>query len=185
MKTLHDDRLDEKQLSTRTAFEGRLLHLFVDKVGLPNGNESTREYILHQGAVGILSVLEDGSMVFVKQFRYPVHSVIYEIPAGKLEKGEEILPSAQRELSEETGLTADHWTRMTSIVTTPGFTNETIHLFLATGLHKGEMHPDADEFLQVEVIPEEKVKQMVLSEDIFDAKTLSALLLYFLTKKAC
>lgn len=119
MKTLHDDRLDEKQLSTRTAFEGRLLHLYVDQVKLPNGNDSTREYILHQGAVGILPVMEDGSMVFVKQFRYPVHSVIYEIPAGKLEKGEEILPSAQRELSEETGLTADHWTRMTSIVTTP------------------------------------------------------------------
>lgn len=185
MKTLHDKQLDEQQLSSRTAFEGRLLHLFVDKVALPNGNESTREYILHQGAVGILPVKEDGSMAFVKQYRYPVHSVIYEIPAGKLEKGEEILPSAKRELSEETGLTAERWTKLTSTVTTPGFTNETIHLFLAEGLSQGKMHPDPDEFLEVVSIPEDKVKQMVLSEDIFDAKTLAALLLYFLKKEAC
>lgn len=185
MKTMHDERLDETELSSREAFSGKLLHLFVDKVKLPNGNEATRETIKHQGAVGILPVNEDGSMVFVKQFRYPVRSVIYEIPAGKLEKGEEILPSAKRELSEETGLTAERWTKLTSTVTTPGFTNETIHLFLAEGLSQGKMHPDPDEFLEVVSIPEDKVRQMVLSEDIFDAKTLAALLLYFLKKEAC
>lgn len=184
MKTMHEDRLDETELSSEEAFSGKLLHLFVDKVQLPNGDGATREYIKHPGAVGILPVTEDGSMVFVKQYRYPVHSVIYEIPAGKLEKGEEFLPSAKRELSEETGLTADSWTRLTSICTTPGFTDETIHLFLAKGLHQGRQHPDPDEFLDVVTLPEEKVRQMVLTEDIFDAKTLSALLLYFLKKES-
>lgn len=184
MKTMHEDRLDETEVSSRESFSGKLLHLFVDKVKLPNGDDATREYIKHPGAVGILPVTEDGGMVFVKQYRYPVHSVIYEIPAGKLEKGEEILPSAKRELSEETGLSADSWTKLTSICTTPGFTDETIHLFLAKGLHQGKQHPDPDEFLDVVTIPAEKVKQMVLSEDIFDAKTLSALLLYFLKNEA-
>lgn len=185
MKILHDPKLDEQQLSSELAFDGRLLHVYVDKVKLPNGRQSTREYIKHQGAVGILPVTEDGKMIFVKQYRYATGSVLYEIPAGKLEKGEDILSSAKRELSEETGLTAAEWIPLTSIVTTPGFTNETIHLFLAKGLTQGKQHPDPDEFLNVAVLSEAEVKKMVLSGDIFDAKTLSALLLYYLQKGKC
>lgn len=180
MKLMHDPNMDEKSLSTTSAFEGRLLHVMVDKVQLPNGRTSTREYVKHQGAVGILPVLSDGSMVFVKQFRYALGAVIYEIPAGKLEPGEEIFASAKRELSEETGLEADTWVPLTSIVTTPGFTNETIHLYLATDLHQGKKHPDPDEFLDNVTFTEAQVREMVRNGDIFDAKSLAALLAYFL-----
>lgn len=179
MKLFHQKNLDEKQLSTRQAFDGNLLKLWVDEVELPNGNKSGREYIKHQGAVGILPILEDGRIIFVKQCRYAIDSIIYEIPAGKLEIGEDHLECAKRELSEETGYSAAKWEKLTSIVTTPGFTNEAIHLYLATGLTQGAQHPDADEFVEVVAFTLEEVKEMVLKEDIFDAKTLSALLLYF------
>jgi len=178
MKILHEKHLDEIQLTSEEAFHGHLLKVWVDKVQLPNGRQSTREMIKHQGAVGILPVLPDGSMIFVKQFRYAMNSVIYEIPAGKLEVGEDHLECAKRELSEETGYKAQKWEKLTSIVTTPGFTNETIHLYMATGLTLEKQHPDPDEFLDVVALKPEEVKKMVLQEEIFDAKTLAALLLY-------
>jgi len=179
MKKMHEKHLDEIQLSSEQGFNGHLLKLWVDKVKLPNGRTSTREMIKHQGAVGILPILPDGSMIFVKQFRYAIDSVIYEIPAGKLELGEDPFECAKRELSEESGYEAGHWDKLTSIVTTPGFTNETIHLYVATGLTGGKQHPDPDEFLDVVALKPEQVRAMVLNEEIFDAKTLAALLLYF------
>jgi ADP-ribose pyrophosphatase len=182
MKKMHDERLDEKQLSSEDVFTGRLLHVFKDKVKLPNGHESTREYIKHQGAVAILPVLPDGKLIFVRQYRYPVDSVIYEIPAGKLEKGEDPLTCAKRELSEETGYEAGTFTYLTSVLTTPGFTNETIHLYLATDLKRGAQHPDENEFLDVISISEPNVREMIRNGEIYDAKTLSTLLLYLLKK---
>ncbi len=179
MKKIHQANLDEKQLKTKQVFAGHLLKLWVDQVELPNGHTSSREYIKHQGAVGILPILEDGRIVFVKQCRYAVDSVIYEIPAGKLEIGEDHLLCAQRELSEETGYSADSWQRLTTIVTTPGFTNEAIDLYVAKDLTLGEQHPDEDEFLEVVAFTPQEVRQMVINQEIFDAKTLSALLLYF------
>jgi len=178
MKIMHEKDLDEIQLSSQQAFNGHLLKLWVDKVKLPNGRTATRELIKHQGAVGILPILADGRMVFVKQCRYALNSVIYEIPAGKLEIGEDHLECAKRELSEETGYKAEKWEKLTSIVTTPGFTNETIHLYVATGLTLEKQHPDPDEFLNVVTFTADQVKEMVLKEDIFDAKTLASLLLY-------
>ena len=172
MKILHEDHLDEVQLTTEAVYQGKLLKVWKDKVKLPNGRESYRELIKHPGAVGILPVLPDGSVIFVKQFRYPVSSVLYEIPAGKLEPGENPRVCAERELSEETGYTAKQWTYLTSIVTTPGFTNELIHLY-------------ADEFLDVVKISHNELKQMLLKQDIFDSKSLSALLLYLLRVKDC
>ena len=183
MKVIHDKKLDETQVSTKQGFNGGLLKLWVDRVKLPNGKEATREIIKHQGAVGMLPILPDGRMVFVKQCRYAVGSVIYEIPAGKLEIGEEHLPSAKRELSEETGYTANKWTYLTSIVTTPGFTNETIHLYLAEDLTLHEQHPDEDEFLEVVTLSWQEVKTMVQNQEIFDSKTLAALFMYSLMKK--
>ncbi|MCH3951059.1 MAG: NUDIX hydrolase [Acidaminococcus sp.] len=182
LKIMHDKRLDEKKVSSENIFSGRLLHVFKDTVSLPNGHETTREYILHQGAVAVLPILPNGDMIFVRQFRYPINSVIYEVPAGKLEKDEDHLECAKRELSEETGYTARNWMYLTSIVTTPGFTNETIHLYAASGLERGPQHPDDDEFIDVKAFPEEQVKRMVMNQEIYDSKTLAILYAYMLSK---
>lgn len=180
MKKIHQAELDEQYVSSKVGFEGRLLKVNVDTVILPNGEKTTREFIRHPGAVGILPILDDGSMIFVKQFRYPLDTVLYEIPAGKLDLGEDPDLCAARELSEETGYSASCWQKLTSIATTPGFTDEVIHLYAATGLTKFAQHTDEDEFIEVVVLSQEEVKQMVLNEDIFDAKTLNALYLYFM-----
>lgn len=183
MKVLHQDNLDEVRLSSESVFQGKLLKVWKDKVKLPNGREASREMIKHPGAVGILPVLPDGSLIFVKQFRYPVNSVLYEIPAGKLEPGEDPKECAVRELSEETGYAAKTWTYLTSIVTTPGFTDETIHLYLAENLTAEQQHPDEDEFLDVVKLPPQQVKAMLLKQELFDAKSLAALLIYTLQGK--
>ena len=183
MKKIHQTNLDEVFVSSQVGFTGRLLQVKIDTVTLPNGKESSREVIKHPGAVGILPVLDDGSIVLVKQYRYPVGTVLYEIPAGKLDIGEAPEVCAPRELSEETGYKAKEWKLLTSIVTTPGFTDEVIHLYLAKGLTKEEQHTDEDEFIDVVAFTPEQVKKMVLEKDIFDAKTLSALLLYYLTEQ--
>ena len=183
MKKIHQTNLDEVFVSSQVGFTGRLLQVKIDTVTLPNGKESSREVIQHPGAVGILPVLDDGSIVLVKQYRYPVGTVLYEIPAGKLDIGEAPEVCAPRELSEETGYKAKEWKLLTSIVTTPGFTDEVIHLYLAKGLTKEAQHTDEDEFIDVVAFTPEQVKKMVLEKDIFDAKTLSALLLYYLTEQ--
>ena len=175
MKKIHQDNLDEKFVSRRQGFDGRLLKVMVDTVTLPNGTQTTREIIAHPGAVCVVPVLDDGSIIFVKQYRYPVGTVMYEIPAGKLDPGEEPDVCAERELSEETGYSAKEWQRLTSIVTTPGFTDEVIHLYAARGLEKHNQHTDEDEFIDVVKLTPQQVREMVLEGDIFDSKTLSAL----------
>ena len=175
IKKFHDAGLDEKFVSGKDAFTGRLLKVKVDQVRLPNGQPATRELIRHPGAVAILPVLPDGSLVFVKQYRYPIATVLYEIPAGKLEPGEDRAACGPRELSEETGYDAEKMTYLTSVVTTPGFSDEVIYIYVAEGLTLHQAHPDPDEFLNVEVLSPEKVKKMVLDGTIYDAKTLAAL----------
>ena len=184
MKKIHQDNLDEKFVSRRQGFDGRLLKVMVDTVTLPNGRQTTREIIAHPGAVCVVPVLDDGSIIFVKQYRYAVGSVLYELPAGKLDhQNEDPLDCAKRELSEETGYEAAEWRKLTSIVTTPGFTDEVIHLYLARGLKKFDQHTDEDEFIDIEAIKPEEVRQMLLDEEIFDAKTLSALCMMQLVNK--
>ena len=130
IKKFHEAGLDEKFLANRKAFSGRLLQVEVDTVRLPDGEETTREFIRHPGAVAIVPVLEDGRIVLVKQCRYPMDTVMWEIPAGKLDKGSSELPleCAKRELSEETGYEADKWQELIAIATTPAFTAEDIFL---------------------------------------------------------
>ena len=183
MGSLKKNMLWEKHVSTKTVFDGKLLRIAVDKVILPDGKEAVRELVHHPGAVAILPILDDGSIVFVKQYRYPLDSVIYEIPAGKLEINEDLLKCAIRELSEETGYSAAKWSKLTTIATTPGFTDEIIHLFLAEDLELHEQHTDDDEFIEVVTIGQDDVRKMLLAETIFDAKTLSALYMYFLRKE--
>lgn len=182
MKKIHQSNLDETFVRSEVGFSGRLLKVNIDTVTLPNGNKTTREIINHPGAVAVVPILDDGSIVFVKQYRYPIDTVLYEIPAGKLDVGEDPDVCAVRELSEETGYTASKWQKLTSIVTTPGFTDEVIHLYAASGLEKHAQHTDEDEFIDVVTLKPEQVKKMVLNGEIYDSKTLSALYLLELLK---
>ena len=164
LKKMSDPALDETFVSSKPAFDGRLLHVHVDTVRLPNGRTTTREMADHQGAIAVVPILPDGSIIFVKQFRYPMGTVMYEIPAGKIDPGEDKDVCAVRELSEETGYEADHWHYLGAIATTPGFTNEIIYL-----------HTDPDEFITVEAIPKEKLLSMIEDGTLYDGKSLAAL----------
>ncbi len=177
IKKFHEPELDENFISNERVFSGRLLKVELDHVRLPNGGESTREYIRHPGAVAIVPVLEDGSIVLVKQCRYPLDTVMWEIPAGKLDHGdsEDPLECAKRELSEETGYAAKHWQKLIAIATTPGFSDEIIYLYKAWGLTAHSQHTDEDEFIGVAAFTPQQIKNMILNGELFDAKTLCAL----------
>jgi len=177
LKFFHEPELDENFLEGERVFEGNLLKVQKDTVKLPNGNTSTREYIRHNGAVAVVPILEDGSIIMVKQCRYALGTVMWEIPAGKLDHGPEENPleAAKRELSEETGYTATNWQRLVTIATTPGFTDEVIHLYKATGLTRGEQHPDEDEFITAKAFQPAEIRRMILEGELFDSKTLCAL----------
>ena len=177
---MSDFSLTERKISSATVFEGNLLKVSVDTVFLPNGRKAGREIVRHPGAVAVLPVLDSGSMVFVKQYRYPMAMAMFEIPAGKLDAGEEPQDCAFRELSEETGYEASRLVKLGRIATTPGFTDEVIHLFAASGLTLHEPHSDEDEFKEVCVFSPEEVRQKLSNGEIFDAKTISALCFYFL-----
>ena len=171
--------LIEKKIKSEKIFDGNLLHVWRDTALLPNGQQATREWIQHPGASAVLPVLPDGQVILVRQYRYPVAKITLEIPAGKLDAPEEDpLDCATRELSEETGYTAAHIEKLTTIGTTVGFSNEYIHIYQATGLTPGKQHPDADEFLNVVRVPLTEAIQMTRDGRIFDAKTIVALLMY-------
>jgi ADP-ribose pyrophosphatase len=171
------DYLTEKKLSEQEVYRGRFLIYNIDKVLLPNGKQAEREVIKHPGAVAVIPVLPDGRIVLVRQYRYAVRALLYELPAGKLDKGEDPSVCAVRELAEETGFTAKKWQKLSSIVTAPGFCDETIHIYLAEDLQPGPQHPDEDEFLECGAFSPGDIKDMVLSGLICDAKTLAGLFL--------
>ncbi|MDO4179237.1 MAG: NUDIX hydrolase [Phascolarctobacterium sp.] len=179
IKKFHEKELDEIYVegSNKEVFSGKLLHVQMDTVKLPSGSTATREYIRHPGAVAIVPVLDDGSIILVKQCRYPLDTVMWEIPAGKLDHGpdEDILECAKRELSEETGYSASKWQELIAIATTPGFSDEVIYLFKAEGLTSGEQHPDEDEFVAVASFTPEEIKRMLKSGELYDSKTICAL----------
>ncbi len=175
----HEPALDEVYVenSNEEVFSGRLLHVQRDQVTLPNGNITTREYIRHPGAVAIVPVLDDGRIVLVKQCRYPLNTILWEIPAGKLDHGEaeDKDECAKRELSEETGYDAAHWQYVLPIATTPGFSDEIIHIYKAWGLTQFAQHTDEDEFVSVQAFTPQELQDMVAREELYDAKTLVAL----------
>lgn len=177
IKKFHDKNLDEHFVDNKCVFDGRLLKVELDTVKLPTGTETTREYIHHPGAVAIVPVLDDGRIVLVKQCRYPMGTVMWEIPAGKLDHGEaeDADECARRELSEETGYEASHWQRLVSIATTPGFSDEVIHLYKAWGLTQHGQHTDDDEFITVKAFTQEELRNMIANGELYDAKTLVAL----------
>lgn len=173
-----DKNLVEKKISSESVFDGVLLHVKKDEIELPNGHRATREWIKHPGASAVIPLLPDNQIILVRQFRYAVGKVTLEIPAGKLDiPGEDPIECAKRELSEETGYTAGKIWKLTTIATTVGFSDEYIHLYAASDLTAGELHPDFDEFINVVKIPLTAALQMVETGKIFDSKSAVAILL--------
>lgn len=172
----------EETISSRDVFSGKIVNLKIDKVKLPNGRISTREIIQHPGAVAIVALTQK-KVLMVKQYRKATESALLEIPAGKLEENETKEECAQRELMEETGYCAHDMKYVTSFYTSPGFTNEIIHLFFAKNLIKRKMEGDEDEYLKLEYIPLDKAISKIYEGKIRDSKTITGLLLYYLKSK--
>lgn len=167
----------EKFVSTEKIYDGKIIKVHRDTITLPNNKEATREVVDHPGAVAVVPILDDGRIVLVKQYRYPIDKVTLEIPAGKLDCNEEPFECAIRELREETGYETKQMIKLTSIYTAPGFSNEIIHLYVARGLTNGKACPDEDEFIDVEIYTQQEVEKMIVDGIISDAKTLTGLLM--------
>ena len=164
-------------------YRGRIINLRVDTALLPNGSSATRDVVEHPGGVCVAALTEDGCLLFVRQFRYPYQKVLLELPAGKLDPGEDPLEAGKRELREETGAEAARYESLGELYPSPGYCGEIIHLYAATGLTFGQMSPDEDEFLEVEKIPLEEAARMVLDNEIADAKTQAAVLKVYCREK--
>ena len=175
--------LNEQPLSADYKYRGRIINLRVDTALLPNGSSATREVVEHPGGVCVAALTEDGCLHFVRQFRYPYQKVLLELPAGKLDPGEDPLEAGKRELREETGAEAARYESLGELYPSPGYCGEIIHLYAATGLTFGQMSPDEDEFLEVEKIPLEEAARMVLDNEIADAKTQAAVLKVYCREK--
>ena len=173
-----DSNLIEKKVGSETIFDGVLLHVKRDTVTLPNGNTATREWIKHPGASSVIPLLPDGKVILVRQYRYPIGAITLEVPAGKLDAvDEDPLLCATRELSEETGYKAGKITKLTTIATTVGFSNEVIHLYVAEDLKAGEQHTDEDEFINVVAVPLAEAMEMAQDGRIVDAKSIISILM--------
>ena len=172
------DNLKEEIVSKERKFDGVVIDVEHWQVRLPDGSLGLREVALHKGAAAVVPVDEQGRVPMVRQFRAPIGRVTLEIPAGKLDHpGEDPELCARRELSEETGLTAESVTKLVALRTTPGFCNETIHLYMARGLTQGERRLDADEFRDGGWVPLEERADRVVRGEIEEAKTIAALLM--------
>jgi len=169
------------QLDSRRLYTGRVVRLDVDTVRFPDGSTGQLELIRHPGAAAIVPCASDPpgadpTILLIRQYRYATGGQLWEIPAGTLDPGEDPEACARRELMEETGVTAARLQRLTSIWTTPGFTNEVIHLYLATGLTTGEPSRERDEFIEVVPQPLSRVLALIREGEIRDAKTVVAIL---------
>lgn len=171
-------KFEEKTTKTTPIYDGKIVKLQVDDVTLPNGNVAKREIIKHPGAVAVIAVTDEGKLVLVEQYRKALERSIIEIPAGKLEPGEEPIVTARRELEEETGYGAQSFTYLQAFATSPGFADEIIHLFVAKDLYKIENKAelDEDEFVELLEVSLEEAWQMVADKRIYDAKTAFAVL---------
>ena len=176
MKSSKRSDLTERFVSGEQVFDGTLLKVRRDTVRLPDGSQGTREYIRHPGAVAIVPVFDDGRLLLERQFRYPHGREFIEVPAGKLEPGEPHLETAKRELLEETGYTAQEWTRLGVIHTAIAYTDEAIEIFLAKKLNLVGRKLDQGEFLETLIIGFDEAIAMIGDGRITDAKTVAALL---------
>ncbi|MGO4494618.1 NUDIX hydrolase [Paenibacillus sp. 2RAB27] len=174
-------KFEEVTISSEMIFKGKIISLQVDQVTLPNGGTASREIVKHPGAVAVIPLLRD-KMIVVEQYRKPLEKSQVEIPAGKLDSGEEPLRAALRELEEETGYKSDNIRLVSSFYTSPGFADEIIHLYIAEDLVKGTANPDEDEFLDCEAITLEQAQQYMHEGRISDAKTIMAVYAWQLYK---
>jgi len=171
-----DQHLIEVCISSEMVLDGTMMRVKRDQVRLPSGNQSQREFILHPGAVLIIPILDNGNLLLERQFRYPLNRVFVELPAGKIDQGEDILLTGQRELLEETGYTAQEWIYLGHQHPCIGYSDEVIYMFLAKGLEAGDAHCDEDEALELFEASMEDCLQMVATQEITDAKTILALM---------
>lgn len=167
--------LAEHLISSQTIASGGMLTVKRDQVRLPNGNTSQREYVLHPGAVVVVPILPNGNVILERQFRYALNSVFIELPAGKIDAGEDILITGQRELLEETGYSASEWVKLGHQHPCIGYSNEVIHMYLARGLNAGAHRRDEDEHLQVLEASFVDCLNMINNGEITDGKTIVAL----------
>jgi ADP-ribose pyrophosphatase len=168
--------LSEKQLSSTTVYRGRLLQVKEDRVALPNGRVATREYIVHPGAVVVVPLFGNGDVLLIRQFRYPLGRDFYELPAGKIDPGEDTLECGRRELLEETGFSAASWSFLTTIHPCIGYSDEAIAVYFAQGLTEEGHRRDVDEFLENCRLPLPEALEWVRDGRISDVKTVIGLL---------
>ena len=164
---------EEKTVKTTPIFSGKIISLQVDEVLLPNGETATREIVKHPGAVAVMAIRE-GKLLVVEQYRKPLEKSQVEIPAGKLEPGEDPTEAALRELEEETGYRTKELLPVCSFYTSPGFADEILHLYAAVELEQGKVNPDEDEFLEISAITPEEADRYIAEGRISDAKTILA-----------
>lgn len=162
---------EEKQLSSQKIYDGRILSLRVDRILLENGREAVREVIDHQGAAGVVAFDEQGKLLMVRQYRYPVGQELLELPAGKIDLGETPLQCAMRELREETGYAAEKLTPLGRVYPAAAYDVEMVHLYYAQGLTPVQQQLDEDEILSVEHVDFDEAVRMVLADEILDSKT--------------
>jgi len=167
--------MDEKTLSRKLLYSGKILDLHLEEVRLSNGVESTRELITVADAAGVVALLDSETVLLIRQYRKAVEQVLLEIPAGKIDSGEEPLPAMRRELLEETGYEAARWERLCGYYSAPGFSTELIHLYLAGELTLRDAQPDEDELIELAPTPIAELPAMIADGRICDGKTVAAL----------
>ena len=172
-----DANLEEEVLTEDVMWTGRIFNVNRLRVRLPDGREALRDVVRHPGAVAIVALTDDGRICLVRQYRTALSRVTVEIPAGKLDPGEDPLVCAKRELKEETGMVAENMAFLTTIATSDGFTDELIHIYMATGLDYSESEPDDDEFINVDLVPLNELIDAVLDGRIEDCKTVTGALI--------
>ncbi len=174
---MKDEKLTEQIISKKRLFTGKIVNVETWQVALPNGNKATREAVLHSGGVSAFVLLNNGTVPLVRQHRVVAGQVLWELPAGKREPGEDPLEAMKRELEEETGLRAAHWQPMTSFYPTPAYCSEVIHLFYGEDTVETAQKLDEDEFLELAFFTQEQLKDMVFSGAVQDGKTIIGILM--------
>ena len=168
--------LTERTIESKTMFQGRIITVLLDTAGLPDGGTAQREVVLHPGGVAVLALDEADNVALVRQYRYPLHGLLLELPAGKLDPGEDHRPAALRELSEETGVEAGELTYVAQNYASPVSCDEALHMYRGRHLTRARQHLDEDEFLDVVTMPFDTLVEQVMSGEITDAKTVATVL---------